>query len=59
MPMKNDYTQCMDNMMENDKGKKGKKIAPGKQTLILLMQLARVYHVEPGIPKELCGLVIN
>jgi hypothetical protein len=59
MPMKNFSTRCMDKMLENSKGKNEKNVKPCKQTLMLLTQFARVYHVEPVIPKEFCGLVVN
>ncbi|MDR2498793.1 MAG: hypothetical protein LBD28_05070 [Tannerellaceae bacterium] len=43
-------------------GKKNMKnatLAPCQQTLKLLMQFARVYHVEPNLKKPLCGFILN
>lgn len=58
--MKKVSTQCM-NGLENKKNKsrKGKKSTPRRQTLDFLSQFARVYHSEPALSPELCGLVMN
>lgn len=58
--MKRLSTQCM-NGTENktDRNRKERKNAPRRQTLDFLSQFARVYHSEPVLQPELCGLVIN
>jgi hypothetical protein len=35
------------------------KCMPRKKTLDFLTQFARVYHVEPDVNKEFCGIVMN
>ncbi len=42
----------------NEKVKKKKQL-PGKLGLDLIMQFARVYHVEQSLPAELSGFVLN
>ena len=58
--MKRLSTQCM-NGIENktDRNRKDRKSSPRRQTLDFLTQFARVYHSEPTLRTELCGLVIN
>lgn len=59
--MKKLSTQCMDeleNKANNNRNEK-KKSQPRRQTLDLLMQFARVYHSEPSLCPELCGIVMN
>lgn len=58
--MKEDSTQRMNG--PEDKKKKimhVKRTTPRKQTLDFLSQLARVYHSEPALSPEFCGLIIN
>lgn len=59
--MKKLSTQRM-NEFENktDKNRNGKKKSqPCRQTLDFLMQFARVYHSEPILSPDLCGVVMN
>ena len=35
------------------------RLSPKKQTLQLLMQFAKSYHVETSLPKEISGMVLN
>ena len=59
--MKKLSTQCMDEL-ENRANKNRyvkKKSEPRRQTLDLLMQFARVYHSEPAMCPDLCGVVMN
>lgn len=58
--MKRLSTPCM-NEIENrtDKSRNEKKSAPSRKTLDFLSQFARVYHSEPVMQPELCGLVLN
>ena len=58
--MKRLSTQCM-NGIENktDINRKDRKSSPRRQTLDFLTQFARVYHSEPALRTELCGLVMN
>lgn len=58
--MKRLSTQCM-NGTENktDRNRKDRKSSPSRQTLDFLTQFARVYHSEPALRTELCGLVMN
>ena len=55
--MKRLSTQCM-NEIEN-KTNRNRKEMPRRQTLDFLTQFARVYHSEPALRTELCGLVMN
>jgi hypothetical protein len=32
---------------------------PQKQVVDFLMQFARSYHVEPALPKQLSGMILN
>lgn len=58
--MKRLSTHCMDGIEnKKNKGRKREKSAPRKQTLDFLSQFARVYHSEPALSTELCGLVMN
>ena len=59
--MKRLSTQCM-NEIENKTNRKPKEKennAAVGQTLDFLTQFARVYHSEPALRTELCGLVMN
>ena len=58
--MKRLSTQCM-NEIENktNRNRKERKTMPSRQTLDFLNQFARVYHSEPALRTELCGLVMN
>ncbi|MDR2497279.1 MAG: hypothetical protein LBD21_09160 [Tannerellaceae bacterium] len=58
--MKQHYHQ-ENNKQEHDGNQKTQraKLGPCKQTLILLSQFARVYHVEPELKKPLCGFILN
>lgn len=58
--MKRLSTQCM-NELENktDRNRKERKTMPRRQTLDFLTQFARVYHSEPALCTEFCGLVMN
>lgn len=58
--MKRLFTQCM-NEIENrtDRNRKERKTTPRRQTLDFLTQFARVYHSEPALRTEFCGLVMN
>lgn len=61
--MKRLSTQCM-NEIENktNRNRKERKTMPRRQTLDFLnflTQFARVYHSEPALRTELCGLVMN
>ncbi|SEF40972.1 MULTISPECIES: hypothetical protein [Parabacteroides] len=58
--MKRLSTQCMNEA--DNKAKKNpddKNSMPRKQTLDFLSQFARVYHAEPLLRADLCGLVMN
>lgn len=59
--MKKLSTQCMDELKDKtDKNRNEKKQStPRTQTLDFLMQFARVYHSEPTLHPELCGVVMN
>ena len=59
--MKRLSTQCMDDLKnKTDKNRNEKKQStPHRQTLDFLMQFARVYHSEPALHPELCGVVMN
>lgn len=58
--MKKLSTQCMDELGENKKKNRNeKRMMPKRQTLDFLSQFARVYHSEPVLQPELCGLVMN
>lgn len=46
------------NLAECRKSRK-QRMSPKKQTLDFLMQFARSYHVEAGLPEELSGIVLN
>lgn len=60
MPMKEDSTQRMDELEEKKrKNRNGKRSMPRRQTLDFLSQFARIYHSEPVLGQELCGLVMN
>ena len=58
--MKRLSTQCM-NEIENKttRHRTEPKTMPRRQTLDFLTQCARVYHSEPALRTELCGLVMN
>ena len=60
LPMKRLSTQCM-NEIENktNRNRKERKTMPRRQTLDFHTQFARVYHSEPALRTELCGLVMN
>ena len=60
LPMKRLSTQCM-NEIENktNRNRKERKTMPRRQTLDFITQFARVYHSEPALRTELCGLVMN
>jgi hypothetical protein len=57
--MKNLSTQCADKMMEKGKNNNDREDKPCRQTLNFLSQFARVYHADPAIRQELCGVVLN
>lgn len=59
--MKRLSTQCMDELENRtDKNRNEKKLSmPNRKTLDFLTQFARVYHSEPALRPELCGLVMN
>lgn len=60
--MKRLSTQCMDeleNKANKDRSEKRRNSTPCRQTLDFLTQFARVYHSEPALCPELCGLVMN
>ena len=47
---------------QKPRGKKNMKkasLGPSQQTLLLLMQFARAYHVEPELQKPFCGFILN
>lgn len=58
--MKRLSTRCM-NKIENKTERSQREIRtmPRRQTLDFLTQFARVYHSEPVLRTEFCGLVIN
>lgn len=59
--MKKLSTPCMnelENRTDNNRNENGKSM-PRRQTLDFLSQFARVYHSEPVMQPELCGLVLN
>lgn len=59
--MKRLSTQCMDDLgnKKNRSRNEKKRSMPRRQTLDFLSQFARVYHSEPAMHPELCGLVLN
>lgn len=58
--MKRLSTQCMDEIKNRTAGnREEKKSQPKRRTLDFLTQFARVYHSEPALHTELCGLVMN
>lgn len=58
--MKRLSTRCM-NKIENktERTQREVRTMPRRQTLDFLTQFARVYHSEPALRAEFCGLVIN
>ncbi|RHJ84397.1 hypothetical protein [Parabacteroides sp. AM08-6] len=59
--MKRLSTRCMnefENRTNRNRNEK-KKSMPRRQTLDFLTQFARVYHSEPVLHPELCGVVMN
>ncbi len=55
--MKRLSTRCVN---ETDRNRKEEaEHVPCRQTLAFLAQFARVYHVEPALRPEFCGLVLN
>jgi hypothetical protein len=57
--MKNLSTQCVSKMMKKGKNPYRRTIEPRKQTLSILRQFARVYHVEHTMQEDLCVFVLN
>ncbi|MDR1402584.1 MAG: hypothetical protein LBJ60_02625 [Tannerellaceae bacterium] len=58
--MKKFSTQCMDKFTsETEQNRTAEKSMPQKKTLDFLMQLARIYHVEPNVKRNLCGFILN
>ncbi|MDR0429221.1 MAG: hypothetical protein LBH58_01925 [Tannerellaceae bacterium] len=58
--MKRFSTRCMDELTDKiEKKRDNIKCMPRKKTLDFLTQFARVYHVEPDVNKEFCGIVMN
>ena len=55
--MKKLSTRCVN---ETDRNRKEQaENGPCRQTLAFLTQFARVYHAEPVLPPEFCGLILN
>jgi hypothetical protein len=44
---------------ETEQNRTAEKSMPQKKTLDFLMQLARIYHVEPNVKRNLCGFILN
>lgn len=58
--MKRLSTQCMNEIENKTNGnRKERRAMPRRQTLDFLTQFARVYHSEPALRTEFCGLVMN
>ena len=57
LPMKKLSTRCVN---ETDRNRKEQaENGPCRQTLAFLTQFARVYHAEPVLRPEFCGLILN